>query len=159
MKSSLRPNGVLVVTHSPRLLQAVGVALLGYAAFLLLDSNPEPGQRLAGACVVLLAAVALLAAERSRFVFDPQERKVYWRRERLLGRVRGEVDFAQIEGLAMESHHSPGERGRTKRLALVTKGGRIPVTTSYTSFTGGLEVAAESIHTVLGRHVKVDLYR
>lgn len=99
------------------------------------------------------------AGAESRFVFDRRARRLAWHRRTLLRRVSGELSLDDIEALAVESDQGGDERGRSKRLALITRTGRIPLTRAYTTITGGHERAARAIRELLGGEGTVPLYR
>ncbi len=148
-----------MVSRSPAGFLVVGGAMLLYAAVLLFDGTPAPGQRVGGACVLLLASVCILVAEESRFVFDPERKRLSWRRRSLLRRAGGEIPFSEIVALAMESNYAGGERGRGKRLALVTPSGRVQLSSGYTTIVGGQEHAAREIQRLLAAERSVPIYR
>jgi hypothetical protein len=129
------------------------------AAMFLLDSTPERNARFGAGAALLFATLFILTAEESRFVFDRSQRRLYWRRRSMLRGAKGELPFADIESLALETNYS-GERPYcSKRLALVTRTGRIPLLTSYTSILGGQERAAVHIQKVLNGDRSIPLYR
>lgn len=158
MTSERRADGTLVVRSTPAIALLVAGGCLVFAVVLYFDPHPAPNQALGAGVGVVIGAVFVLAAESSEFVFDPGEQCVHWKRATLLKRDGGTLPFTAIHALALETYsHSRSTRGR--RLSLVTPLRRIPLTTAYTGFTGGMERAAAEIQAVVGAGRELPLRR
>ena len=87
--------------------------------------------------------------ERSRFVFDPGTRTLGWSRRRLNSEKSGRLPFDEIRGVVLQ--RSSGERNATKRVALETTAGELPITIAYGGNEQHLADIAQAIRAVLGR--------
>jgi len=126
MRARTLPDGTLVISYAAWLELLSGFALSGIAIWALLD--PAMNHRVAGWVCAGLALLLFALYERSVFSFHPNEGRVTWSRVRLLRRRTGSVPFEALDALAVETEYGPPY---LHRLALVTKAGRVPLTSAY----------------------------
>lgn len=124
MRARTLPDGTLVVSYAAWLELASAVTLGIISAWALLALN----HRVTGLVCAGFALLLLGLYERSVFTFQPTEGQVKWVRVHLLRRSTGSVPFSELDALAVETEYGPPY---LHRLALVTAGGRMPLTSAY----------------------------
>src|SRR3954470_2649638 len=126
MRARTLPDGTLVISYAAWLELFSAMTLAAIAIWALLD--PSLNHRVAGYVCAALALLLFALYERSVFAFVPGEKRVKWSRVRLLRRRTGEMPFDALDAVAVETEYGPPY---LHRLALVTSGGRVPLTSAY----------------------------
>ncbi len=156
MKILHRPDGSLVaVSDSRRLARwflGACLACAGLAVYRAMSESMDSERFIgsAGAAVVFLLCF-LAIFEYSSFVFDRARREVIWRRHSLFSRMKGSIPFAAVESVIADTLIGSDD-DITRRIALRTKSGLVPMTRAYTGDPGGelIRMAAD-LNAVLGR--------
>jgi hypothetical protein len=158
MNARTLPDGALVVSHGDWLHLASALGFVALALWAFLDPTPEPRQQLAGAVYVGFALLLALTYERVEFRFSHEAGRVEWRRARLWRRHAGAVPLADVEAVALESSLT-GRPPYTRRLALVTRAGRVPLTTAYHGNAERLAAVGEAIQRAFRPRGELAFYR
>ena len=152
MQARTLPDGTLVVSHGDWAQLGFALGFVALALWAFLDPSPEPRQEVAGWVYVGFALLLAALHERSEFRFRGGEGggggRVEWRRVGLVRRRGGAVPLAEVEGLALESSLG-GRPPYTRRLALVTAAGRLPLTTAYYGNAEPLTAVGQAIQAAL----------
>lgn len=98
---------------------------------------------------LLCAFGAVLLFRRDRFEFDKQNRRLRWSKWSLARASSGEVDFADILDVTLEST-SGAEGGGSYRVALRTRNGVVPLTESYSGHADDWRPTADRIREIIG---------
>jgi hypothetical protein len=145
MRSRTLPDGTLVVSYAAWLELASALTLACIAAWALLALN----HRVTGWVCAGFALLLLGLYERSVFAFHPTEGEVKWMRVHLLRRSTGSVPFAELDALAVETEYGPPY---LHRLALVTSGGRMPLTSAYDDAQERIASLSRAIQATVRTH-------
>jgi hypothetical protein len=136
MQSTQEPDGKLVVTHDSmpfsRFLALIGLVLLGTAAYDVTFGRRGEDRLvglLCGAATCLLAA--LLVLEKTRFVVDPNARRVSWRRRWGLRVREGTIAFDDVRSVGVQV--PLGDEGvPSRRICFQLRNApEVPVTVGY----------------------------
>jgi hypothetical protein len=141
----------LVVAESPKVGIPASVAgIFGFAAYgaYLIASGRGELREIAGALVAIAMLVLLLGMlESTRFEFDPETRKVFWRRWRLFRTEKGSLPFERITGIVLEEHESGASDAY--RLSLRTPDGNLPITNGFSKSRSHQQRVAQRVQAVL----------
>lgn len=124
-----RTDAQLVISENPAvlwgLLLVAGAGLLIGVVAAFWDGPLERGKLVGWTLGSLMCFVAAGAAERSRFVFDLENRVLTWERRKLLRSPSGRVAFTDITDVVLETRGDT--EGTTYRALIVTKTGTVPL--------------------------------
>jgi hypothetical protein len=141
----------LVVAESPTIgIPASVLGIIGFAGYgaYLMVSGRGALREIAGALVATMMLVLLLGMlESTRFEFDPETRKVFWRRWRLFRTEKGSLPFERITGIVLESHESGS--ADAYRLALRTPDATVPITNGFSKSRSQQQALAQRVQAVL----------
>jgi len=133
----------------PLLLAVMSVTCLAMLGYLLSGTAAlKQGETLQhqvigfGVAAALAAIGSALFYENNVFTLDVVERLLTWRKKRLLRGEQGTVPFADIESVVIERCSSGESTGLSTRIVLMTKQGKIPVSSAY---SGGLACSDERL--------------
>ena len=122
----------------PMLLAAMSVTCLAMLGYLLTGAAMlEPGEKLQNQVIGLGIATAIAAFgaalffENNIFTFDVVERLLVWRKKRLLRGEYGTTPFLDIQSIVIERCSSGKSSGLSTRIVMVTKQGKIPISSAY----------------------------
>jgi hypothetical protein len=148
MQARTLPDGTLVVSNGDWAQLGFALGFVALALWAFLDPSPEPKQHIAGWVYVGFALLLAALHERSEFRFRGGEGRVEWRRAGLVRRRAGAVPLSDVQALALESSLC-GRPPYTRRLALVTAAGRLPLTTAYYGNAERLTAVGQAIQEAL----------
>ncbi|HET9426002.1 MAG TPA: hypothetical protein VFO55_11570 [Gemmatimonadaceae bacterium] len=151
-------DGSLRVYGSGLVPLLAGSVMIAGAIVLLTTRADARGQVAGGLAILLLGVLCLGVAEWSVFEFDAPARVLRWVRKSAFRRAGGVIPFDDIQQVVTGAWAVVDtERGTvpSKRVVLVTRQGRVPLTTAY-SGVGGQEECAAAIRQVLARPKAVD---
>jgi hypothetical protein len=156
MKITRDDDLVLEVLDPPNPIGIICVGLfavmLGWLAFVLPHSHPDRDKILALAFGTFLFGLGgVMFSKKSEFRFEKPQRRLVWYRRGLFGRFGGEVAFADLVAVEVESITSSNSgRSRLYRVVLRLPQGTLPVTDAYGSGTQKLcEAIADRIRAAL----------
>ncbi len=125
-----------------------------------LKSGQDMQHQLIGAVLsaVVFGIGAAVCYENNLFRFDLVRRELVWRTGRLWRRRQGTVPFADIESVAIERGPSiRASSSSTHRLVLVTKDGKIPLSSAYLGTLDSInQQLAADIQQLFGSQSNVD---
>ena len=143
---------LIVEVRSPfqAIVGAASLIFLVWLGYLWLDHSHETRRMigLAGAGATCLLFLAIY--ESGDFAFDSRTRLLKWSRRIGLVKRRGEVPFADIDRVVVETGMGGNQYYPRQRVVLVTGAGELPLTMSYEHDSMNAAVA-ESIRDFLGR--------
>ena len=150
----IRHSDVIVLEDRPIVLPAIlaaaslvfAVGLTSHVPALLAGEKEAIGIVLG---CLLCAFGAVLLFRRDRFVFDGSRRRVRWSKWSLARASSGEVDFADILDVTLEST-SGAEGGGSYRVALRTSSGTVPLTETYSGHADDWGPTADRIREIIG---------
>jgi hypothetical protein len=158
MKVEHRDDGALLVSERLPVLRwgsLLGGFLLA-GTLVLIQRAPEPVDSRAfavGALVALFAfALAAFVPDRS-FAFEPGTGRVLWSVTRLFSTREGELPFADVSSVIIQSHADSDSQNRRlgHRLVLVTSAGHLPLSNIEEFDRGSCEKLAGEIRALLGK--------
>lgn len=129
--------------------------ILLVVTLLTVQRLPQPldGRGLLGGWLVALLALALAAfVPDRRFEFEPATRRLRWAVRRLLGSRSGDMSFADIRSVLVQTHTDTESRGRRNsyRLVLATVSGHLPLTSIESLDRAPCEELAARIRALIG---------
>ncbi len=108
----------------------------------------ERVQGSAGAAITMYL-MAFVFYEKGLFIFDKKIRAVRWSRIKFFRQKKGEIKFADIKNIIVQTAMAARMDPPSRRLTLITTGGEIPLTVAYRSNSGYCDQYAKDINDFL----------
>ena len=161
MKISHKSSDILVVrteTIISIMAGILGLVVAGIAIYYWLTYMGTVQERIyygqAGAAITLLL-IAVVLFDKTTFMFDRGQRRMYWKRRTVFSNKSGSVDFDDIKAIIIQSI-SDNDNHASLRVAVITNRETLPLGKAYTSnSTDIIDIASFLNQWVLDRQANL----